>query len=599
MRTALRSIAPWLALALAAGCKEKAQEKGAVAAAGTTAAKPSGSAPAAAAPAPGAVVVAEAQAFLDRWLAAQNGGDFAAYAAMYDTRNFRGLKRTHGGKVKSYDGAGWARDRKRMFDKGFTVAAEEVEIETWLDPGSKLKNDVASIRFLQRWKGGGYADHGTKVLQLWRDAQRAWHIVYEDLLNSEPGWNRAAGDVADLALAPPADDAAALALWAKLAPTGADYTDKLAAIPDDPKVARPMAIALLRGGDFECKKVVDAGSCGEEILEFEPLEPTAGFDDPCLRRRLAPWALEHLTPADVVALADELEGLVRLPPPEDDLPKAAFAVIPAGNDDLRLAFLAAAQAAHRDELAQMEASGLVGDAALLEAAGKLSIDAAIKRLDPGKHRAARIAALGDTDLQVATREELLATFDGDRGADVRAALVALTADADCGLAMAAAERLAGLGDPSYLPRRPDGQDVGDYLRALCLLAHDSDASRRDERWAKFLAKKVVIRAVHWNDFETAEDEGDDGDDGDDGDPDAPSGEIAEGHETNRWTTERRDDVDFDTRRFGTSGAICSGTGGDCPIGDDGGSTAVDFAETKDGHLQIVEIKDYHWTGCPC
>ena len=55
----------------------------------------------------------KAKAIVERWLAAQNAGDFAAYEALY-AKKFQGTRRS-GNKVVTLDRAGWMRDRKRMF----------------------------------------------------------------------------------------------------------------------------------------------------------------------------------------------------------------------------------------------------------------------------------------------------------------------------------------------------------------------------------------------------------------------------------------------------------------------------------------------------
>src|SRR5207244_853767 len=152
----------------------------------------------------------------------------------------------------------------------------------------------------------------------------ALRIVYEDLLNSEPGWSTATA--ATLAMTPPDGDDAARAAWKKLAPTGADYARTLAAIPDDPEVSRPLASAILRDGNFECKEVEESGACGEDHLEWKTIDPAATLDNPCLRRKLGLWALQNgmLAEDDVVALLPSLEALFALPPPEDELTKAAL-----------------------------------------------------------------------------------------------------------------------------------------------------------------------------------------------------------------------------------------------------------------------------------
>src|SRR6185369_5483522 len=87
------------------------------------------------------------------------------------------------------------------------------------------------------------------------------------------------------------DDTAALALWRRIAPTGTDWEDKLQEIPAGP--ARPLAIAELHGGNFLCTKP-PAGDCARPVYDVDPPAGAAGFDDPCLRRLLALWALDQI-----------------------------------------------------------------------------------------------------------------------------------------------------------------------------------------------------------------------------------------------------------------------------------------------------------------
>jgi len=268
----------------------------------------------------------EALTLLDAWVKAQNAGDQAAYFAMYEPKHFKGVKRTSNGKATRFDFSGWKTDRGRMFAHHPAVAAESAEVTTWLESAANLKHGVSVIRFTQRWKTEKYADHGIKVLHVWRGPDGAQHIIYEDLLNAEPGWDDSAdANVAELTLAPPKDDQEALAIWRKLAPTGADYPEKLASVPDDPLVTRPLARALLADGNFACSKKIEYGACGTEYSEWEPLDPKAGFDDPCRRRRLALWAMEDagLVEEDVQKVGAALAGLIALPAPESELPLAS------------------------------------------------------------------------------------------------------------------------------------------------------------------------------------------------------------------------------------------------------------------------------------
>src|SRR5262249_45590182 len=77
------------------------------------------------------------------------------------------------------------------------------------------------------------------------------------------------------------DDAAALAVWQRIAPTGADWDDKLQEIPA--QAARPLALAVLHGGQFLCTRPA-TGDCARPAYDVDPPAETAGFDDPCLRR---------------------------------------------------------------------------------------------------------------------------------------------------------------------------------------------------------------------------------------------------------------------------------------------------------------------------
>ena len=612
-------------LALAMGCKGKeatstaqpapAAQAATSKAAGTpatagktaTAGKRAGSTPALAAE----QVREEGKALLERWIAAQNQHDFEAYLAMYEPRHFRGIKRTHKGKVKEFDFAGWKKDRKRMVLGKAEAAAELLDIATWLDPDSKLKPGVSHVRFIQRWRGGGYADHGVKVLFLWRDGKGAQRIVYEDLLNSEPGWDRApAAGIEDVALQPPKTEAEALALWQQLAPSGENYEDRLAAIPDDEAVRRPMAVALLRQGNFECEAVVQYEGCGQESVELGPIEPTAGLDQPCLRRRLALWALDAITEEDARTLTEALVGLVELPEPEDELREQAFAV--AVDDEQRLALLAAAVGEGLDELAEIEAAKLTTIPARIEALRDLHINAAAQGLDPEAHRDVLLAALVDDELTSETRRTIMSQLAGDPAPAVSQALVAVVDDGDCSLAMEAAELLASRGDASHLPVRPASTDAGEHLRALCMLAHASDTARQEAQWLTWFGRDpVLIEDEHYDEFaEPAEYE--EGEDGEDGEDDSEAGGVVtqddgtEVEQVGKTTTTRTRIAGADAASdeylgepLGTGDGTCGGA--ECTV--EGNTTGdrytVVFAPARDGSLHIVQLKTYRWSGCLC
>lgn len=432
---------------------------------------------------------ADARAFLARWTASQERLDFGAYAALYEPRAFRGVKRTHDGKITSYDFAGWKADRARMFRRKFEVAAEPLAVATWLDPGAHLKTGMISIRFVQRWKSGRYADHGVKVLHLWRDKDRALRITYEDLLNSEPDWDDQVAPAAAQALAPPRGAAAARALWSKLAPTGADYSTVLARLAD-PALARPMARALLAEGNVACTKVVHYDECGNEGVEWADFDPHSTLADPCLRRRLALWALPRLEPGDLPALSDELVAMVSLPPPERELPAAVLDAVSAAGEALRLrVYAAAVLAGHEDEV---DPTGL-SDRALVTAAVSAGLDPAALLLakDPTHHVDVLSRLLVASTMTDETRQTIFEALAGIDAPAVTGALRTLAHDPSCKLAMEAAATLTGRGDPSLLPHRALADDEKTARHTLCMILQDGDHDRLRKRLAEYVGPDGV------------------------------------------------------------------------------------------------------------
>ena len=486
----------WLGLgAGAAGCKgqagAKAGEGGGEAAAkdgdGVVSGRGTGTGTGTGKASKGELVKGEAKAFLGRWVEAQKKLDFEAYAAMYEPRTFRGIKRTSK-KTSEFDFAGWKVDRQRMFKNGFEVAAEPVGVETWLDAGSKLKPGMIVLRFIQRWKSATYADHGLKVLHVWRAPDGAMKITYEDLLNSEKGWERAKPEVAAADLPVPADEAAALALWKKLAPTGANYEEKLASIPADGAVRRPMARALLAGGNFECKDVVRYEECGNEYEEWADFDVKAGLDDACLRRRLALWALGEVEPADLAGLDEVLVAMASLEKPEDELPQAVALAANDAPEPLRLAVIGALVAAGREE--EVSIDGL-SEEGLVKAAVEHGVDEAAGGLHEVRHLEELAGLLGSEGMSDETRAALLDRLDEVKHPVVTAALVELTSDDNCELAMAAALALDRRGDASHMPRRSAGQSIEAARQAICMLLHDPDGTRAEERLAAFIGPDGV------------------------------------------------------------------------------------------------------------
>ena len=269
------------------------------------------------------------------------------------------------------------------------------------------------------------------------------------------------------------DDASALALWGKIAPTGADWELRIGELPDDDGLQRHLAFALLRGGDFLCKMPEAASSCAAAATLNAA--PDSTLSDPCLRRELALWALDRLDDEDARTLERELLALVALPPPEDELVREAFDLVPVGADQLLLHMIEAAHAAGQGANADESLSWLPRPM-LLQVATKLHSDGALRALDPAEARAAFIAAITDGKLKPATSiaaiDDLISaddTRDQKLKKDVRAALLAALKDPRCEVAAAAARALVNAGERRYLPR-PVLTSIPASLRALCVMA---------------------------------------------------------------------------------------------------------------------------------
>ena len=482
-----------LLLASAIGCRDKSTgeeqkqpEQAAAAPSRARAAEPKGPTAASAR--------TDALALLERWAAAQRALDFDAYIALYEPSTFRGVKRTSKGGVRDLDLAGWRADRKRMFDRKFEIAVEPLGVETWLDQGSKLKRGMSIVRFTQRWKSASYADHGVKVLHAWRAPDGALRITYEDLLNSEPGWDLAAGTAIAIDLPVPTSPAAALALWRKLAPTGKDYLDKLASIPSDPKVREPMALALLADGNLACAEVVDYDECGLQRREWKELDPSADLADPCLRRRLALWAIAQASGADLATIQPNLTAMAGLEVPEQEI-QLALAHKMAGDDvpeSLELAVDEALDAAGREETIDIDG---LSDAGLVALTAR-GVDQAALALDPASHAVELAKVLVGDELIPDTRREVFSKISDQTVPAVTAALEQLTSDADCELAMLAAEVLAGRGDPGGLPRQKPGLGAPEAEHALCMIRYDSDEVRQGKRLAEFIPREGIELEVN-------------------------------------------------------------------------------------------------------
>lgn len=292
-----------------------------------------------------------------------------------------------------------------------------------------------------------------------------------------------------------ASSADALALWARIAPTGLDWEDKLGELPD--AVLRPLAVALVEGGNFTCTPPTPTRDCAIVPLDVRDPKQTETFADPCLRRLLALWAIDKLDDADFTRLAPHLRTIVTIPPPESELPAAILASIPDAEQALRLDLAAHAWRAGQTDVVN-GAVGKLDEPHLIEAVTKHHIEGALEILSAEGHRATYLAAVTDelATPRARTRAmfDLVATDDIKPAPDVTAALVKATAAKDCAVAATAARLLQQFGDTRFVPTRPRNATSPErMLRALCILASYEQQQAADE--ASLLASFVPKRGL--------------------------------------------------------------------------------------------------------
>ena len=265
------------------------------------------------------------------------------------------------------------------------------------------------------------------------------------------------------------EDAAAIELWHRIAPTGADWDDKLQEIPA--AAARPLAVAVLRGGNFTCM-TPPTGDCAKPLYDVPPPANAAGFDDPCLRRVLALWSIDRIEVDDLPAVKPALLGIAAIPPPESQLVEAAIRAVPEDDRDARLAVLAAAWRAGQYDLVEAAVGGL-DEPHLVAAARQHHIAGALDVLTAATHRAVFIAAINDDALEPRARVAALGELvelDGKLAPDLRAALLAAVKARNCSVAASAVRVLDQHGDHRFVPRRPRTANIGQLMRAMCVLA---------------------------------------------------------------------------------------------------------------------------------
>lgn len=314
----------------------------------------------------------------------------------------------------------------------------------------------------------------------------------------------------DWATTPLVTDADANAVWAKIAPTGDDWEIKLAEVPV--AYSRPLAVALLHGGNFACPVPPSPPECPREIEVPDPA-PTATMTDPCLRRLLALWATSQLDDDDIPVVYDALKAVAALPPPESQLVAAAIDAISEDDHARRLELIGIAHRAGNVDVAGSKV-GQLDEAHLIEAVERQHIPAALEVLSAEAHRAVYLAAVVDEALDPRARANAITELTESPdppAADLTKALVTATKAKDCLVAATAIRAFALRGDTRYLPRRPRGSSPAAMMRALCVVAsyeHLQDADELSLLSAFVPAKGLELELVHFDPLADVDTDGD-------------------------------------------------------------------------------------------
>lgn len=277
-------------------------------------------------------------------------------------------------------------------------------------------------------------------------------------------------------------DEQALALWAKIAPTGADWDEKLPEIPGDQPVAKALALAVLHGGNFACPAVITTHNCKQQAFDVEVPKPTDGFDAPCLRRLLALWAIDQLEPADRPGVRDAYLAIAQLPPPESQLVSAVLQTLPPNDPDEQWLFFETAWAAGQRDLVNAHI-GMLDETRLIAAVTRDHIDGALTVLSAEGYRSTFLAEVSDEKLAPKARIDAmneLVTSEDKLSFDVKSALIGATESPDCSVAAAAARELELRGIKTYLPTRPKLRNDKQMMRGLCVLASYEAMQKADE-----------------------------------------------------------------------------------------------------------------------
>jgi hypothetical protein len=284
----------------------------------------------------------------------------------------------------------------------------------------------------------------------------------------------------DWANIPHATDDDFLAIWQRLRISPDSWWSTLAAIPPEHgDILEGMARAFLREGNFACPSVKRVAGC-TTTLELREVLPSDNLDSPCLRRQIALWALDTLE-TEVIEreLGADMIALAGLPPPEDELNRAAFYRIE--DETLRLQMLDAAERAGSETVAD-ERLGNLSTSHLIEAA-RMHIDGAVDVLAIEDTVEPFEDAMVDDKLRPETRIRVAADFDNygvgldpsdDHYKLVLDALERGTKVADCTVASAAWVAFADLSHKPFPLKPAKGAKEAAILRSMCIVlsAHE-------------------------------------------------------------------------------------------------------------------------------
>ncbi len=123
----------------------------------------------------------EVNSFIAKWCTLQSTKNISQYLNCYSS-NFMGIKRTNSGKEYTYDFAGWAADRAKMYEsaENLSISASNVNVKSGPDASG-----VYTIEFDQYYYSKKYNDKGKKVMKLKRSEEGDIKITYEELLYSQ------------------------------------------------------------------------------------------------------------------------------------------------------------------------------------------------------------------------------------------------------------------------------------------------------------------------------------------------------------------------------------------------------------------------------